>query len=201
MTRILLTRHAQSEWNALGRWQGRADSPLSELGHKQAQAAGDFILSGSGGMGLSFDAVATSPLARAADTGRHIAKKIGFAEVENFDSLIERDVGVWSGLSTPEIEKRYPNYLDTGRRPEGYEDADLFFERIMDGFVQVCQRFAEAKTILVVAHGGLIYQLEARVGIGHNRIENLGARWIHFNAREKSYELGARINLLAEFGR
>src|SRR4051794_39200326 len=32
VTRLLLVRHAQSEWNATGRWQGAADPPLSELG-------------------------------------------------------------------------------------------------------------------------------------------------------------------------
>ena len=30
--RVLLIRHGQSTWNAEGRWQGRADPPLSELG-------------------------------------------------------------------------------------------------------------------------------------------------------------------------
>ncbi|MGZ4756794.1 MAG: histidine phosphatase family protein, partial [Acidimicrobiia bacterium] len=32
--RILLARHGQSTWNAAGRWQGRADPPLSELGQR-----------------------------------------------------------------------------------------------------------------------------------------------------------------------
>ena len=39
MARILLVRHGESEWNALGRWQGQADSPLSDLGRQQAKAA------------------------------------------------------------------------------------------------------------------------------------------------------------------
>ncbi|MEC9424986.1 MAG: histidine phosphatase family protein, partial [Actinomycetota bacterium] len=29
MTRLLVVRHGQSEWNAIGRWQGRADPPLT----------------------------------------------------------------------------------------------------------------------------------------------------------------------------
>ena len=33
MTRLLLVRHGESEWNALGRWQGWADPPLSELAY------------------------------------------------------------------------------------------------------------------------------------------------------------------------
>ena len=35
---LLLARHGQSTWNADGRWQGRADPPLSELGERQAEA-------------------------------------------------------------------------------------------------------------------------------------------------------------------
>jgi len=37
VSRLLLLRHGQSTWNAAGRWQGKADPPLSELGVRQAQ--------------------------------------------------------------------------------------------------------------------------------------------------------------------
>ena len=37
-TEVLLMRHGQSEWNAIGRWQGQADSPLTDLGRAQAVA-------------------------------------------------------------------------------------------------------------------------------------------------------------------
>ena len=37
---LLLVRHGQSEWNALGLMQGQtADIPLTELGHAQAATA------------------------------------------------------------------------------------------------------------------------------------------------------------------
>ena len=43
VTRILLVRHGQSEWNAIGRWQGQADSPLSDQGRLQvALGTGEF---------------------------------------------------------------------------------------------------------------------------------------------------------------
>ena len=35
-TDLLVVRHGQSEWNAIGRWQGHADPALSELGRRQA---------------------------------------------------------------------------------------------------------------------------------------------------------------------
>ena len=36
---VWLIRHAESEWNAAGRWQGLADPPLSARGRGQAAAA------------------------------------------------------------------------------------------------------------------------------------------------------------------
>ncbi len=36
---LLLVRHGESTWNAVGRWQGWADPPLSDLGRAQAEAA------------------------------------------------------------------------------------------------------------------------------------------------------------------
>jgi len=37
--RLLCIRHAQSTWNALGRWQGQADPPLSGAGRLEAACA------------------------------------------------------------------------------------------------------------------------------------------------------------------
>ena len=39
MTKLLLVRHGQSEWNAMGRWQGKANPPLTDLGKEQALLA------------------------------------------------------------------------------------------------------------------------------------------------------------------
>ncbi|NBS37230.1 MAG: histidine phosphatase family protein, partial [Actinobacteria bacterium] len=34
--KVLMVRHGESEWNALGKWQGRADIALTEAGREQA---------------------------------------------------------------------------------------------------------------------------------------------------------------------
>jgi broad specificity phosphatase PhoE len=62
MLNVLIARHGQSEWNALGRWQGQADPPLSELGLAQARGAAEQC----GG----FDAIITSNLERAVMTAQ-----------------------------------------------------------------------------------------------------------------------------------
>ncbi|MBK5332301.1 MAG: histidine phosphatase family protein, partial [Ilumatobacteraceae bacterium] len=59
-TDLLVVRHGQSEWNAIGRWQGHADPALSELGKRQAAVA-------AGSIG-AVDGIISSDLLRASET-------------------------------------------------------------------------------------------------------------------------------------
>ena len=59
MTRILLARHGETEWNRLGRWQGHADPPLNEQGRRQAAELAERLA----GDGIA--AIYSSDLARA----------------------------------------------------------------------------------------------------------------------------------------
>ncbi|WP_045233917.1 histidine phosphatase family protein, partial [Deinococcus pimensis] len=60
--RLTLVRHGVTEWNAVGRWQGHADTPLSPDGERQARLLGRRLA------GERFDLVYTSDLSRAART-------------------------------------------------------------------------------------------------------------------------------------
>ena len=66
MPKLLIVRHGQSEWNALGRWQGQADPPLTEVGENQAKKA-------TNKLGL-FDSIVASPLQRAKNTASIISE-------------------------------------------------------------------------------------------------------------------------------
>ena len=63
---LLLVRHGQSEWNAVKRWQGIADSPLTDLGRRQARAIGRSLASDGG---VEFSVVASSDLSRRVGDG------------------------------------------------------------------------------------------------------------------------------------
>ena len=169
MSRLLLTRHAESEWNALGRWQGQADPPLSEQGRRQAAAAAAAV-----GM---VDAIVSSTLERAAHTAAIIAETVGVGPVLAAPDLVERDAGPWSGLTKAEIEVDYPGYLAAERRPDGYEPDRPFLERILAGLSAI-RAAGPGREVLVVTQAGVIYAREAHRGFAFERIPNLGGRWI-----------------------
>ncbi len=169
VARLLLLRHAQSEWNAARRWQGQADPPLSELGRRQAAEAGARL--------DPVDVVASSTLRRAQASAEIIAEIMGCDPPIPVPELIERDVREFSGLTRRQIEERYPGYLRDGRRPPGWEDDEVLLHRILVG----CHRLADVvgdRTALVVTHGGVIYTLEDHLGCAPTRVTNMTGRWV-----------------------
>ena len=187
MTRFLIVRHGQSVWNAAGRWQGRADPPLTELGHTQARHAATAL--------PTFDVLAASTLQRAHQTARGIAEAHGITDIRLDARLMERDAGGFSGLTREEIDRDYPGYLDSGRWPDGWEDADALVARVRLGLDALADDHPGA-TVVVVSHGGVIYGLEALFGLHHDRISNLGARWFTRGA-DGALTVGDRVHLLA----
>lgn len=90
MKRLYLVRHGQTEFNVAKLVQGRCDSPLTELGRKQAACAATWLAAHD----VRPDAVVSSPLKRAMDTAHILADGVGFAdEVEPCEGIIERSYG------------------------------------------------------------------------------------------------------------
>lgn len=184
---LLLIRHGQSEWNAAGRWQGRADPPLTALGRHQAEAAAQAI--------GSCDMVVSSPLCRAAETAEIIAEHHGSKPVLTDPDLVERDAGEWQGLTRAEIEVAWPGYLENRKRPPGYEPDKAMMDRVSAALLRI-GALAENCEIVVVAHGGVVYTLEDAHGEPWRRVPNLGGRWLQIC--NGSIELGQRVDLVAD---
>lgn len=165
MTRLLLVRHGESEWNAVGRWQGWADPPLSELGRRQAAVAAQAV--------GAVDAVVSSDLQRAQQTASIIAGELGIGPVVVDAGLRERAAGDWTGLTRAQIEEGWPGFLASGERPEGYEDDESILERALPALVAL---EAAGEAVLVVTHGGLIGAVDRHLGRTHARTPNLGGR-------------------------
>ena len=89
-TTIFLSRHGQTKWNLSNRFQGNKDSPLTEIGIKQAN---DLKASLNG---KNIHAAYTSPLKRALDTAKIITRGTPIKVIER-DGLREINLGPWEG--------------------------------------------------------------------------------------------------------
>jgi probable phosphoglycerate mutase len=197
VTRVLLVRHGQSEWNAAGRWQGQADPPLSDVGRRQARAA-------AASLG-ALDAIVASDLQRAGETAAIISAELGVGPVLVDPDLRERDAGEWSGLTRAEIEEQWPGFPDVQpsfgpserRRPPGWEPDDSVRERALRALGRIVAEVG-AGDVLAVTHGGLIYVVEHH--LGHDgpipRLANGAGRWVEIDVGSGAMRLGDRVLLV-----
>jgi len=166
---MLLVRHGQSTWNAAGRWQGRADPPLTTLGELQARQA-------ARSLGL-FDLLVASPLQRAWRTAELIGDELGIGPVQAADDLAEREVGPWTGLTFEEIDLTWPGALQRREWPDGFEDDDAIVERAVAAVTDLAARHPDG-TVLGVTHGGVLHALERGLGRSQGRFTNLSGFWM-----------------------
>ena len=190
MTRVLLVRHGQSEWNADGRWQGQADPALTDLGRSQAHHAARAL--------GTVDAIVASDLQRAAETAAILAAELGVGPLVLDPDLRERDAGEWSGLTRAEIERGWPGYLDDDgperRRPPGWEPDEALLARATAALVRIHELVPGGEAI-AVTHGGVVYVLESTFGLPFERLANLGGRWVEVGP-EGVVTLGERVVLI-----
>lgn len=169
MTRFILVRHGQTEWNRIERFRGRADVPLNETGIKQAEATARRVAAQWQPV-----AVYSSPLSRALKTAEAIAQPFQIP-VQPLTGVIDIDYGDWQGLTPQEVGERWPQELDawynapqTVRIPGGESLADLR-QRGLEVINQLALRHA-GETIVVVGHTVINRViLLAVMGLGNER--------------------------------
>ena len=103
MSKLILTRHGQSKWNAENRFTGWVDVDLSEKGILEAQKSGQLIKN----LNINIDVSYTSFLKRAIKTLTEILK-INALELKFNTSweLNERHYGSLTGLNKDETKKK-----------------------------------------------------------------------------------------------
>ena len=172
VARLMLLRHAESEWNAQGRWQGQADTPLTERGRRHAAEAGPLL--------AAFEMLVCSDLHRARQSAEIIATGAGIDVIDVEPRLRERNAGPWQGLTRDEIERDWPGYLGSGRRPADYESDEQLAARA-DAALRDIALLADrrgAPEVLVITHGGVIHSLTVRAGLKMVPMPNLSGRWV-----------------------
>lgn len=169
---VLLIRHAQSSWNAAGRWQGWADPPLSPEGELAAAgAASDPLLDELAG-------VVSSDLQRARCTAGLLAAGRPWAPAETLRGLRERGAGHWTGLTREEIAGRWPGALDRGVADiPGGEAPAAVTARALATLHRVAAAW-DGRAVLAVTHGALIRLVELHAGGPPAPVGNLSGRWL-----------------------
>lgn len=109
MTRIILARHTETDWNQVRRIQGGGSNvPLNEKGFKQAELLARRL------KGEEIQAIYSSPLKRAMDTASIIAGYHNL-EVKPEPSLKEIDAGDYEGVAVADIGQRFSHILTAGQ--------------------------------------------------------------------------------------
>jgi broad specificity phosphatase PhoE len=164
MTRILLARHGETDWNRDGRWQGHTDRPLNDVGRGQARALGAHLA------GMRVDLLYSSDLARARQTAAAAELATGLNAIVDAD-LREVDVGEWAGCTHEQAQERDPEWYQewVDGAVAGYRGGETYLE-LHRRSVRAFERILEAgagRTAVVVCHGGNIRAIVSEVvGLG-----------------------------------
>jgi len=155
---LYIVRHGETEWNVEKRFQGRKDSPLTELGKQQAKQLGETL------SGIQWEAVYVSPLGRCVDTAKIIVKN-GQPIILN-EALQEMCFGNWEGQLHQEIIQTEPFKFEAfWQEPDHYitssgEDFYEVQERVIGELQKMIHKHPSGN-VLIISHTVVIKILMA----------------------------------------
>lgn len=183
-TKLCLIRHGETSWNAERRLQGHTDIPLNNKGIQQARQMAQAIKNTK----LSFDALYTSDLKRAADTANAIVELFG-VEARVDSALRERHFGALQGLTIQEAPLLQPTIWqahiarDLEHELDGGESIHQFALRVQTVLDKIQEQHT-GQTILLVSHGGtldMVYRIACKQALSTERVAsvpNASLNWI-----------------------
>lgn len=161
MTRVILIRHGETDWNTAGRWQGQEDVPLNARGQEQARELVDELRD------YPIDAVYSSDLGRARQTAEPLAQAAGLMVIPDA-RLREIHQGEWQGRLFEEIQAQFATVLQ-GRRedplnmaPPGGETVAQAQARVLAALKDILRRHPQG-TVAIVSHGFVLGLLRAHL--------------------------------------
>ena len=159
MTRLIVWRHGNTDWNAGNRVQGQTDVSLNDLGRQQAVDAAELLVK------LRPSAIVSSDLRRSADTAAALAALTGLA-ISYDKRLRERYFGAWQGHTMTEVAQLFPDQharWQAGQEVGGdVESLDELGRRVSDAVLDAAALAPPGGTVVVATHGAA-----ARQGVGH----------------------------------
>ena len=153
MLRIYFVRHGETVWNTLKIFQGRSNSPLTEVGVEQAKKLSQYLNN------IDFKKVYSSPQDRALQTTKLLLGDKNM-EITTIDEFQEINMGKVEGIPREEFEKNYPieyhNFWNNAMEynPSAYNGES--YEEILDRVKLGLERLVKENNngiILVISHG------------------------------------------------
>lgn len=146
---IYLVRHGQTLFNLRQKTQGRVDSPLTDLGIKQAQATRDYFKDNQ----ITFDHAFCSTQERASDTLEIVTDHQ--IEYERLKDLREKSYGIYEGQDeyTLPWNRGLKREADPSVEPD--EEVVARMEKAMD---YILSQVANGESAVVVGHGDILAQ-------------------------------------------
>jgi probable phosphoglycerate mutase len=154
--RIFLVRHGQTDWNRIGRFQGRSDVPLNEEGRRQAQALASALKD------ESFSAIYSSPLIRVVETACQIQAFHPNVSLSEEAGLIEMDLGDFEGMEAKIWAADYPDFLTKWRKfpsslkMPGGESLKEVQARAIKTLERIMKRHPAESNLLICSHNFVI---------------------------------------------
>jgi len=149
---LYVVRHGESVFNIEGRYGGIIDIPLTSKGIEQAKQLAEKLYKIK-----EFEFIITSSLMRARQTAEIIKEVINIPLVVS-DEFIERNMGVYGGLTKEEIIEKYPDLWERNcthqwnDAPTNGETYQQFDERITKALLNLEKEYP-ANSVLLVTHG------------------------------------------------
>lgn len=191
ITHLFLVRHGQSEGNAALRFGGHSDTPLSQLGWRQADLTARYLA------GKKVSVVYSSDLPRTMQTAQATADLLRL-EIHSTPNFRERHVGVLSGLTFREAEEKFAaEYAALINRDFDFvmTDGESYRQMLARATAElddILDRY-RGERIAVFSHTGTICLLILHL-LGSLDVENPRPIWVatrncgiaHFEFKEKS---------------
>lgn len=193
MTNLYFLRHGETDWNVMGRIQGRTDIPLNSNGVRQAKESSEFLTN------LNIDYIVTSPLKRAQDTAKIVQEKIN-VDLIVMEEFIELSFGDAEGMTLDERLKLYPDRVYPNQ-----EEESSFKTRFSKG-LDIVQNKYRNKNVLIVSHGALINAIlyhysHGEIGTGKIKLTNGGITSLEMTDEKVEILEYNKINHLSQYNR
>jgi broad specificity phosphatase PhoE len=149
---FFITRHGETQWNKIGKFQGQLDSPLTEKGYQQAHLIAERLSQNN------ISCIVSSTLTRAKKTADICQKILDRPLIVN-DKLIERNFGSWQGklIADVQCDNNYQNIFHqvNNTAPPSGESGIECANRLQQCLINIANEH-EHKHILVVSHGDIL---------------------------------------------